>query len=208
MHGWPVSPDFALYLIQLLEQNNYDLIIELGSGTSTTLIAKVLEKIAKRRPDGTKPIQVAFEHLEQYYTKTCTALRQAGLETSVELILAPLEPYTGPNGENYSYYDCQDVLAKLAGNLPKAPLNVFVLVDGPPGSTGKHPRYPALPVIMKHFPDATLNILLDDYARPDEMEIFRMWKEEASDRKYATKITEIPLEKGASLIVLSNRPHM
>ncbi len=46
---WPVSPDFALYLIELIELNDYDLIIEFGSGISTVVVARTLAKIAGRR---------------------------------------------------------------------------------------------------------------------------------------------------------------
>ena len=49
MHGWPISPDFALYLIELLETNDYNLVIEFGSGTSTVIMAKTLAIIAHRR---------------------------------------------------------------------------------------------------------------------------------------------------------------
>ena len=42
-HGWPISPDIAKYLLEKIEENNYDLIIELGSGTSTILFAEAMK---------------------------------------------------------------------------------------------------------------------------------------------------------------------
>ena len=41
LHGWPISPDFALLLVQLLEQQSFDAIIEFGSG-STLVVARAL----------------------------------------------------------------------------------------------------------------------------------------------------------------------
>ncbi|QAU35535.1 hypothetical protein [Janthinobacterium sp. 17J80-10] len=50
LHGWPISADFALYLINLLEKNNYDLILEFGSGASTVLMASAIVKQLQRHP--------------------------------------------------------------------------------------------------------------------------------------------------------------
>ena len=106
MHNWPISPDFALYLIQLLEINDYDLVIEFGSGTSTVLIAKTIAKGTKRR-HGKSPVRhIAFEHLAKYHAQTLSSLQQAGLSEAVQLVHAPLARYLAPNGNTYSYYDC------------------------------------------------------------------------------------------------------
>ena len=44
LHGWPISPDFALQLVRLIRDQNYDLIVEFGSGTSTLACLKALER--------------------------------------------------------------------------------------------------------------------------------------------------------------------
>jgi hypothetical protein len=33
LHGWPISPDLAVYLMRAIKQDDYDLIIEFGSGS-------------------------------------------------------------------------------------------------------------------------------------------------------------------------------
>ena len=66
-HGWPISPDIGLYLIQLIEANGYDLVIEFGSGSSTFLMAKALEQTARRKTQEKPPLHVAFEHEETYF---------------------------------------------------------------------------------------------------------------------------------------------
>jgi predicted O-methyltransferase YrrM len=100
-HSWPVSPDFSLYLIELLETNPYDLIIEFGSGMSTVILAKTLAKIPRHRAGKAPVALVSFDHLEKYYDQTLVRLRQADLVDRVQLELAPLAPYTAPNGTSY-----------------------------------------------------------------------------------------------------------
>lgn len=204
MHGWPISPDFALNLIHLLETNDYDLVIEFGSGTSTVLIAKTLVKIATRRQEKFPVRQVAFEHLEKYYEQTLTDLQQAGLAETVQLVHAQLVPFTAPNGNTYSYYDCHQFLEKLVQELtPATALRILVIVDGPPGATGKHARYPAEPLILSHFSCTRIDFLLDDYNRDDEKEIVQIWLSEIQNAHYQVNFTELKLEKGACLISLT-----
>src|SRR5690606_18495393 len=45
MHGWSISPDFGMYLVREIIENDYDIVIECGSGSSTLLIA---QSIARR----------------------------------------------------------------------------------------------------------------------------------------------------------------
>jgi tetratricopeptide (TPR) repeat protein len=200
MHGWPVSPDFALYFIELIETRDYDLVIEFGSGTSTVLIAKALSNVASRRQGASNAMQISFEHLERYYAKTHSSLRRQGLDAQVELVLAPLESFSAPNGKIYSYYKRQAVQDCLGALTRDKKLHILVVVDGPPRTTGEHARYPAVPVVLESFPSAALDILLDDYGRADEREIAEMWQEIFVEQGRLLEITELPLEKGAVLL--------
>lgn len=200
MHGWPISPDFARYLIQLIEKNNYDLVLEFGSGTSTVLIAKALAKLQHVRQDKPAVMQVAFEHLEKYYAKTLEELESVRLAHSVMLNLTPLQPYIAPNGQTYHYYDCHQSLADLAANLPTSLFKILVVVDGPPGSTGKHARYPCLPAVLTHFKHKHIDVLLDDYARSDEKEVGVLWEQDLSQTGYRFFSEKISMEKEALFI--------
>jgi tetratricopeptide (TPR) repeat protein len=199
MHGWPVSPDFARYLVEIIEANNYDLIIEFGSGTSTVLMARVLDNMSKQgRP---RAVQITFEHLEKYHQKTLAQLKDQQLDALVKLVLAPLASYTEPDsGDTYPYYDCQSALSELTAQGGNDFKRILAVVDGPPAATGKHARYPAVPVILEHFPNTRLDILLDDYIRQDEKEIEAKWIKllQARSRKY--EVSRLDFEKGASLI--------
>jgi len=199
-HSWPISPDFALYLISLLETNDYDVIIEFGSGISTTIIAKTLAKMAARRQQKLPVAVLSFDHLEQYYNQTLAQLRQADLAESVQLVLAPLQPYTAPNGNTYPYYACQEALAALARGHTAAGSRVLVVVDGPPAATGKHARYPAAPCVLAAFKGAQIDFLLDDYIRDDEKEIAVLWQELFTANQVPHTTTTRQLEKDACLI--------
>lgn len=177
-NDWPVSSDFMLYLVKLIDLNDYDLVIEFGSGASTLAIAKTLTNIAPRR-QGKPPVGFAsFDHLKQYYQQTQAQLKHAGLADVVQLHLAPLADYAAPNGNHYPYYSCQTALAALAQKHVPKQLRLLVSVDGPPGSTGKHARYPAGPLVISSFKGAHIDLLMDDAARTDEKEIIALWKKD------------------------------
>lgn len=202
MHNWPISPDFALFLIRQLEINDYDLVIEFGSGTSTVIMAKTLAKIAIQRRGKTPVRQVAFEHLGKYHAQTHTNLQQAGLAEDMLLVYAPLAPYTAPNGNTYSYYDCHQTMEELAQELTPDDLRILVVVDGPPTSTGKHARYPAVPMILAHFIGAQIDILLDDYIRDEEKEIVQLWLADIQTKRLQSMMIEKKMEKDACLITI------
>lgn len=199
-HAWPISPDFGLYLVTLLEQNDYDLVIEFGSGISTVIIAKTLVRLAHKRVDKFPVAFTSFDHLEQYYRQTFTMLQQANLTEYVELHHAPLQAWQAPNGDTYSYYDCHQILAILARQYPSTGLRVLVVVDGPPGKTGPHARYPAAPLVLKHFAGACIDLLLDDYIRQDEKEIAQLWQADYVSVGLQFRIIERKLERDACLI--------
>lgn len=142
--NWPISPDFALYLIELIELNDYDLIIEFGSGLLTTIIAQVITRKAAQQSK--KQVDfISFDHLEHYYGQTRAQLEQAGLANVVQLVLASLQDWQAPDGNTQPYSSCQATLAALGKKHAVAGQRVLVIVDGPPAATGKHARYPAGP---------------------------------------------------------------
>ena len=195
MHGWPISPDFALYLIDLINTKNYNIIIEFGSGTSTVLIAKTIQKLSNNHEESKYPIvtYIAFEHLEKYFFQTKTLLQQAKAEKNVTLLLTHLKNYTSPEGLSFKYYDCDNKLKELSRSLNTKYKRILLVVDGPPGSTNKYARYPALPKVTQIFPNCHIDILLDDYIRQEEKDIADMWVTElkSSGREVQTKVNKM-----------------
>ncbi len=202
VHGWPVSPDFAVMLIDLIESNDYDLVIEFGSGTSTLLMALALARTARRRGRGVPAVQVAFEHLELFYLQTRSRLERADIADAVQLELAPLQPWTSAQGADFAFYACQRRLAAIAHAAPGPITRALVLVDGPPSATGAQARYPALPIVLALLPGVAMDVLLDDHGRPDEQQVSRMWLADLEAAGRHADVTYPSLEKGACLLKL------
>jgi hypothetical protein len=201
LHGWPVSPDFALLLIQLLEQNVFDVVVEFGSGSSTVLMSKTLEHIARKRPGTPRPVQIAFEHLPKYHAATLSLLRQAGTASAVQVVLSPLVPTKRADGEIVRYYDIGNSLQQVAADMASASApRVLAVIDGPPESVGPLARYPALEHLLAAFPRQHGTLLLDDYRRPGEQEAAQRWCALLRERGIEPTLESLPLEKQAALI--------
>lgn len=208
--GWPASSDFQFYLTDLLvREGPYDLIIEFGSGVTTVVTAAVLaNQLSESKGEkGGKsssqiPIFISFDHLEKYRNKTISELQRVGLNDLVEVCLAPLVPYQDAQGKEYKHYDCHEALVRIRQKLkkPDSELKILMVVDGPPGATCDHARYPALPVVMSVFPHAKMSVLLDDTVRQQEKDVADMWQKDlvAAQRFFTTET--VPLEKGLTHI--------
>lgn len=198
--GWPASPDFILWLVELIDRNDYDLILEFGSGITTLYTAKALAAREKNNVAAKNVSAVAFEHLEQFFLQTRDILSQAGVGECVNVIHAPLQEYTAPDGTAYQYYSCQKTLGDLSLRYKSANSRILVIVDGPPGATNKNARYPAFPLVMKYFASAHIDFLLDDYIRKDEKELAGMWQSACATAGIEHAIVEKQLEKEALLL--------
>ena len=198
-HSWPVAADFALFLMQRLVLEQYDLVVEFGSGMSTVTVARTLAMEAERT--GVPPARfISFDHLNHYYQQTQAYLSQVGVGHVVELVLAPLKDWQAPDGQVQSYYDCDDALSELARIHGSTIRRILVIVDGPPASTGPQARYPAGPVVVQHFPAARIDFLMDDYIRDDEKEVAQRWLADMKAVGLPGVLTEYKFEKDACLI--------
>lgn len=210
--GWTISADFALYIANHIQMNDYDCIVEFGSGTSTVVMAVAMSRMQERHQsedDGGGggrqrkfPRILAFEHDLKYCERTAEELRLAGVSSLVDLVHAKLRDYTSPEGERFLYYSCEERIMSLARHLGDSEARILILVDGPPGSTGKDARYPALPICLQFLGMHQLNLLLDDYVREDEKEIVRRWKCMLEQSSCSYSEEELEMEKGAYLLSL------
>ena len=198
--GWPASPDFILWQVELIEKNNYDLILEFGSGITSLYTAKTLAAIYKNKKSEKLTKAVTFEHLEQFFLQTKDIISQAGLSNTIDIIHAPLKEYIAPDGTAYQYYSCQETLAILSSQYRSSDLRLLVIVDGPPGATNKNARYPVFPVVMQYFAPAHIDFLLDDYIRGDEKESAGLWKAACATAGVEHAVFEKQMEKEAFLL--------
>ena len=164
MIGWAASPVLLSDITSEIRLRRPKLILELGSGVSTIVMAYALEELGSGRI-------VSLDHIADYRNRTIAELGRHGLESWVDVRLAPLKPVR-LGGRDWSWYD----VAALDG------LNEidFMVVDGPPFETQSMARYPALPLTMDRL-SATAVIVLDDADRRDEQRCLKRWLEEFSD---------------------------
>lgn len=173
IHNWAISPDFGVLLIQLVEQNAYDAVIEFGSGTSTLILARALQKVALRTGFASAPL-LSFDHLEQFQRQSQDYLVRAGLADNASVVFAPLHSW---HADETPYYSCEDALWQFRGRLTKALPRILVVVDGPPGTIGLFARHPALPRLLNGLGDSChFDFLMDDYGRKDERETLVSWE--------------------------------
>jgi hypothetical protein len=193
--GWSIGAEAALELVKLVEENDYELVLEFGSGVSTAILAiasvnklrsaeaglsasvDVLprQSLGEEASGSQRPTIVSFEHSEEYYDQTDAMLERLKLRHRVSLIFSPLCQISVNGEDRCLYYDCEDTLRRHASALESNKSRVLVLVDGPPGNVSHRARFPAVPLLLKHLGGCDFDILLDDYGRAEEREIASSW---------------------------------
>jgi glycosyltransferase involved in cell wall biosynthesis/predicted O-methyltransferase YrrM len=163
---WAAAEDFLHLLLKTIADRKPRVIVELGSGVSTAVIAKGIEAM------GIEARFWAVEHDPDYVRQTRRLLEDNRLAARVELVHAPLVE-TGFG----AFYD----LGSLSPGLPPVDL---LIVDGPPSLAGPQARYPALRVFHPLLSEEAV-VILDDGRREDERQVAQRWKLEYADMDVA-----------------------
>ena len=148
-------------------------IVELGSGVSTVLLARLL---TRQRPRGGWRL-AAVEHDAGWVQRVTDELDREGIGDHVAVLHAPLVPHALAEAD-LLWYDEAAMAAGLDAALGGELIDLLV-VDGPPAYAAGYglARYPALPVLQHRLaPGAT--VVLDDVERPGEQEVVRRWESE------------------------------
>lgn len=177
--GFALDPQALAHLISLVTERRPQRILELGSGTSTIWLGYLCRSLGSKL--------ITLDHLEEYLELTRTAVDRHHLNAQVECRLAPLEELEYES-TFYRWYS-----PKAFAGLSEIDM---VVIDGPPASTGKKARYPALPYIIDILA-ANATVVLDDAHREDERAIIESWQE------VFTEFTEI--EHGTSRLGILER---
>lgn len=156
--GWALSPAGLLALAELIITCDARTVVECGSGTSTIWMGYALKRLGRGR-------LIALDHLPEYADKTRRSVAAHGLQDFVDVRIAPLAALTTVRGE-FSWYSL-DALQDIES------IEVL-LVDGPPGATGPHARYPALGAVVEKLAQGAM-IVVDDVDRTDEQEMVNYW---------------------------------
>lgn len=136
-------------------------VVELGSGVSTLVLADRLRTLGRGR-------LVSIEHDDAWAALMQRLVESNGLSDHCSVIHAPLSA-DGSWAPASGWYD-RGVLDRVFGSSTVA----FLLVDGPPRSTGPWARYPALPYFVSKLEEGG-EVVLDDIDREDELAIARRW---------------------------------
>lgn len=180
---WVASADFLGEVVRHILEVKPKVILELGSGVSTYVIAKALQK------NGVGHLY-SLDHQPAFANKTIEKLIECGVENLATVIHAPLESIE-LQGSQFKWYSTKD--------LPDQKYDLLV-VDGPPEATNPLARYPALPVLSERLSD-NIAIFLDDADRPDETEMLAKWKAE-----FPTFLqTKRACEKGCAVLTLGQQ---
>lgn len=153
------------------------LIVELGSGVSTVVLARLMRQLGGRI--------WAVEHLPGWAGWVRRQLDRDGLSDVATVLEAPLEPHPAAL-DGAPWY-----AAAALAELPAEGIELM-LVDGPPGygEGMARSRYPALGALGDRLADGAL-VVLDDAEREGEREILDAWEREEGftfDRRAAERI--------------------
>jgi len=165
--GWAGSPDFLLHIYRHILENKPKLVVELGSGVSTLVIASALKRTGSGK-------LISLDHLEQFALETERNLKQRDLSDLAQVVIAPLSEWSPSQatslGNVWNWYSVP------ALSIDPETIDLLV-VDGPPAISGKYARYPALPYFFDQIADGGY-VLLDDMVRSDEKTAADAWAQE------------------------------
>ncbi|MFU1520092.1 class I SAM-dependent methyltransferase [Vreelandella alkaliphila] len=189
LRGWPVSPDFLLMLHSWIKKNKPKVIVEMGSGASTLVIADALRQ-------NNSGFLFSFEHLKKYGNQTWKSLVDEQLTSWVDLRICELSSW---NRDHLNPPESKTPSRWYSSNFEGISDIDILIVDGPPGTVCSYSRYPALPAFIDRL-SVNAEIWLDDANRQDEKDIFKRWAE-----LYAFDVEYVPLEKGLAKLTRSSR---
>ena len=182
MRDHSASPDLLRHAVALMLSHKPAVVLELGSGASTIVLAYCQKRLGAGRI-------VSIDHDAEYAAQTAAMIEHHGLQAFASVTHVPLAPLR-VDGREYLWYSIDD--------LPALDPIDFLMIDGPPYHVHPLARYPAIPLLHDRLGSDAL-ILLDDADRPEERRITKMWKAEFPDLNFA----RLETEKGALLLTRS-----
>lgn len=222
--------DLGLYLAEKIETRQYDLIIEFGSGASTTLLARAaLKRLEKsRRDDTARPTHesgrasdqdlafispdesdlpkrvVSFEHRKDVCERLERNLQSSGLQPLVDVCHTPLVDYQHEQ-QDYLHYDCDAELERIAKLFEDRTARLLVLVSGPPLKAGLNAQFPALPRLLNRLGTQELDIVLQGTRTQQVQSITAEWLNLLEQRGTPYRQEPIDLEAGTTLFAINQR---
>lgn len=163
--GWSIDAFLGRFLVEHLGAQRPRCIVELGSGSSSILIARTLQLLGEHGVE-----HLAVDHEDKYLGLTRDLATLNGVGDRIEFLHCPL---VAQEGVDTLWYE------GLAGELAGRKIDLL-LIDGPPGGQQPLARYPALRLLRPCLA-AHCTVVLDDAIRGEERAIARRWAEENPD---------------------------
>lgn len=157
--GWSIDSYLGKFLIQYFAENKPDVILEIGSGSSTLLISRCCNLT------GIKPEHIVVDHESRYLDLTRRYAELNDLAEGMVFLECPLGDIEMAGYKWYS--DLKEKIGDIKIDL--------LLIDGPPGSVQVDSRYPAMPMLY-NFLSEHCTVILDDACRPEEKNIAERWQ--------------------------------
>lgn len=160
------GPHYYAHILNDIIINNKKNIVDIGSGISTILIARLL------KINNIPASVISIDHDRNWQNIVNNILKRDGIDHYVSFITSPII-----KSNKYTWYDKKKIVF---------PDNYYIdtlLVDGPIGMTSHLARLEAVPFLKKYLSSDCYTIYLHDTDRPDEKEIVRLWVTELPDAK-------------------------
>lgn len=185
MTRFSMEPAGMLALVEEVRNSRPGLVLELGSGASTVWLAAAMASLGEGR-------LVSIEHDPAYHAATLAMLRANGLESRVDLRLAPIAPCTLEDGREWAWYDTGAFTGLADVDL--------LLVDGPPQSVGPMSRFPAFERLRGQLAPGA-RIFVDDATRDEERKMLQLWRKAeprlSAPRKIVGRLVGLQLDATA-----------
>lgn len=179
--GPAIRASLARELVWQLVATRPRTIVELGSGSSTILLAKVLQSL---RIEGVR--HVVIDHDARFLEITRANAQLNSVEGRIDFNLCPLGPV--PSQSKPWYQGVEDLCRAVA------PIDLL-LVDGPPAFTPQDAgsRAAALPTCHQFLSRQAL-VIVDDADRSGEREMVRRWLSSFPDLERAGSGSQVGVD--------------
>lgn len=162
LSGWSIDSFLAQFLIQHIMEHRPKRIVELGSGSSTIIIARSLQLLGENDTH-----HIAVDHEAKYLSLTSEIAKLNGVTEGIEFMHCPLVQYESLDKLWYG---------GLTEKLDDHKIDLLI-IDGPPGALQSMSRYPALPLLLPYMSECC-TVVLDDAVRDEEQKIAQRWVHE------------------------------
>lgn len=186
--GWKITPDFACLLAEIVDDARPARVLELGSGSSTVLLARLLA------PSGATLTSLEQDAAHADLTRKMIAATPAAGGARTHVAHAPVAPWKDAREGDAPWYSEAALAALPPGH--EGPWDL-VVVDGPSTQGRADARFPALPRLLARLSPRAI-VVLDDAARPGERAVVAAWKGLGLLSGFDAE--EIPLARGAVIL--------